>query len=191
MTHLGRRARASVERNRDGPRTVSLGRLRAARPGSILASLASKQREKAIDMKASPARGGRPRWLKVLVALVGVFTVAVVAGFLYVTYVYVTLFRDISPPPLQFEAATWIAATSSTDKTRYRMHEDLLRSHPVIGMTRDEVAGLLGPPAQTAYFKEWDMVYPMGPEPGFGVDSVWLVLRLRDDRVVEHRVVTD
>jgi len=144
-----------------------------------------------MEWRDAAVREGAPPWLKLVVGLVGLLTIAVVAGFAFVAYVYVSLLRDISPPPLKFESATWIAATVPTDKTRYRMHEDLLRSHLAIGMTRAEVVALLGPPARTAYFKEWDMVYPMGPEPGFGVDTVWLVLRLQADRVVEHQVVTD
>ena len=139
-----------------------------------------------MEARDAAVREGAPPWLK----LVGLLTIAVVAGFAFVAYVYVSLLRDISPPPLTFESAIWVAATSSADKTRYHMHEDLLRSQPVVGMARAEVVALLGPPARTAYFNEWDRVYPMGPEPGFGVDSVWLVLRLHEDRVVEHRVVT-
>ena len=62
----------------------------------------------------------------------------------------------------------------------------------LIGMTRADVTGLLGPPTQTDKFQQWDLVYWMGPEPGMGVDSVWLVLRLAaDDRVAEHYVLTD
>jgi len=51
---------------------------------------------------------------------------------------------------------------------------------------------LLGPPTQTDKVKQWDLVYWMEPEPGLGVDSVWLVLRVgADGRVAEHRILTD
>lgn len=171
---------AAVARNHDHPRAVSVSEER-------LLSV----HERTPDVQEPVARPGWPRWLKIVVWLVGLLTLATVAFVGYVFYVYVTLLRDISPPPLAFDSAAWIAATASTDKTRYRMHKDFLSKHPPVGKTRAEVEKLLGPPAQTGYFREWDMVYPMGPEPGFGVDSVWLVFRLQDGRVVEHNVVTD
>jgi hypothetical protein len=38
---------------------------------------------------------------------------------------------------------------------------------------------LLGEPPKTEYFKEFDLVYYLGPERGFmGIDSEWLVLKL-------------
>ena len=114
------------------------------------------------------------------------------AGLLYLAATVVFVAYVLAPPSdIAFDTTGWVAAVDDSDKTRYRMHRDLLRRHPLVGMTRDEVTALLGPPTRTNYFREWDMVYPMGPEPGFGVDLAWLVLRLADDRVVEHRVVTD
>jgi hypothetical protein len=73
------------------------------------------------------------------------------------------------------------------------MVDDLLKRHSLDEMTRAEVVALLGEPDDTPYFREWDMVYWLGPERGLiGIDSEWLVLRLDEhQQVIEHRVVTD
>jgi hypothetical protein len=61
------------------------------------------------------------------------------------------------------------------------------------GKTRRQVIELLGKPSDDGYFRDWHLVYWIGPERGFmSIDSEWLVLRLgRDDRVVECRIVRD
>ena len=72
------------------------------------------------------------------------------------------------------------------------MADGLLRSRVLLGKSRIEVVGLLGEPPKTDYFSGWDMVYVLGPERGyFSIDSEWLVLRLRNDRVVEARLARD
>lgn len=73
------------------------------------------------------------------------------------------------------------------------MVDDLLERHQLTGMGRAEVVAILGEPDRTPYFREWDMIYWLGPERGLlGIDSEWLVLRVDErHRVVEHRIVTD
>jgi hypothetical protein len=98
-----------------------------------------------------------------------------------------------------FDSAAWKATDFrfSADAVRIRMVDDLLRSHDFAGMTRERVLSLLGPDDRegfgAGYFPDWDLVYWLGPERGWiRIDSEWLVLRLGpDDRVVEHRLVTD
>jgi hypothetical protein len=134
---------------------------------------------------------GWRRFRPLTLVLAGLAVVCV-AGLLYVVFMIAAVAYILAPPSdIRFDAAGWAAAAAGSDQTRYRMHKDLLRRHSLVGMTRDEVTALLGPPTRTTYFREWDLVYVMGPEPGFGVDQVWLVLHLADERVVEHRVVTD
>ncbi len=70
------------------------------------------------------------------------------------------------------------------------MHEDLIAKYKLIGMTKDGIIDLLGPQSDPAYFKDWDLRYWMGPEP-YGIDSIWLVMKLRKDKVVEYEIVTD
>ena len=128
-------------------------------------------------------------WFRPLLAVV-LGTLVLAIGF--VGLLYVTLAPLQPPPKIPFNAERWHqAGVSSLDTTRHQMHEDLLRRHPLVGTSRDEVVALLGPPTHTNYFREWEMVYHMGPEPGFGVDSIWLVLRVADERVVEYKVLTD
>jgi hypothetical protein len=59
------------------------------------------------------------------------------------------------------------------------MVDDLLKNHPLRGMTREEVTSLLGPKTETEYFREWDLVYYLGPgRYGNAIgDSEWLVIR--------------
>ena len=136
-------------------------------------------------------RPGRRPWIRAVAIVLGGLTVVGLIGVLALAAFLLPVLYDLSPS-LSFESAGWIAATDATDRTRYRMHRDLLRRHQVTGMTRPEVVGLLGPPTETDKFQEWDLVYWMGPEPGLGVDSIWLLLRLAPDgRVAEHQVLTD
>jgi hypothetical protein len=73
------------------------------------------------------------------------------------------------------------------------MVEDLLRRMPLVGMNRDEVVGLLGEPTRSGYFKDYDLVYWLGPEPGLlSIDSEWLVMKLgAAGRVTVVLVMTD
>jgi hypothetical protein len=59
-----------------------------------------------------------------------------------------------------------------------------------VGLTRQEVIALLGEPRRTEYFKEFDIVYYLGPQRGFmGIDSEWLVLKLNPDGRVKKAAV--
>jgi hypothetical protein len=50
-----------------------------------------------------------------------------------------------------------------------------------------------GKPSEEGYFREWDLVYWLGPERGYmSIDSEWMVLRLgKDGKVAECRIVRD
>ena len=59
------------------------------------------------------------------------------------------------------------------------MANDLVDNKKLIGLTRQEVVSRLGAQPKTEYFKEFDLVYYLGPERGFiSIDSEWLVLKL-------------
>jgi len=77
--------------------------------------------------------------------------------------------------------------------TRLRMVDDLLDRGLLKGASRAHVEELLGPPDDTVYFREWDLVYWLGPERGATrIDSEWLVLRLDPSgKVVEQRLMRD
>ena len=96
----------------------------------------------------------------------------------------------------KFESAGWSSESrdqTSLWPTRLRMVDDLIASKRLDGLQRSEVTALLGPADETEYFKNWDLVYWLGPERGWiRVDSEWLVLRFNGSgRVAEYRVARD
>lgn len=68
-----------------------------------------------------------------------------------------------------------------------------LLTRALLGKPRAEVLALFGPPDPFGYFRDWDLVYWLGPERGYiGIDSEWLGLRLDEaERVVEVRILAD
>ena len=73
------------------------------------------------------------------------------------------------------------------------MVDNLLAHRKLIGNSRQEILELLGEPEHTGYFKEYDMVYWLGPERSFiSIDSESLVLKLdQAGRVSEYCILTD
>jgi hypothetical protein len=95
----------------------------------------------------------------------------------------------------RFDSAIWndSARTYSPEAVRGCMVKDLLARNDFREEPRSRVVALLGEPRPTGYFREYDLVYWMGPEGGLmGIDSEWLVFKLNaTGRVAETRVVTD
>jgi len=92
-----------------------------------------------------------------------------------------------------FDPVAWQGSKTITNDIRIRMVDDLLRRHSFRGMTREQVIAIVGEPDKTEYFKEWDLVYWLGPERGFiSIDSEWLVFRLDSQKkVTDLRIVRD
>jgi hypothetical protein len=95
-------------------------------------------------------------------------------------------------PGVAFDSAVW-NGPQVRDGVRLKMADRLVARRILIGKSRSDVLGLLGEPPATGYFKEWDLVYWIGPERGFiSIDSEWLVLRLgTNGRVSEVKIVRD
>jgi hypothetical protein len=96
----------------------------------------------------------------------------------------------------QFNSADWKSRSLDGDAmwpTRLRMVDDLMQRKHLEGQPRARVEELLGPPDRTEYFRDWDMVYFLGPERGYTrIDSEWLVLRLSAaGTVTEYRLTRD
>lgn len=74
---------------------------------------------------------------------------------------------------------------------RLEMADRLVARGILTGMSRTEVVELLGEPPPTEYFRNWDLVYWLGPERGFiSIDSEWLVVRFDErGRVAEYEIV--
>lgn len=69
---------------------------------------------------------------------------------------------------------------------------DLLRRFPLVGMRKQALLELLGPPCETAHFANWDIKYRLGPTLPFPIDSEWLVLRVdQSDVVTSYAVLPD
>jgi hypothetical protein len=96
---------------------------------------------------------------------------------------------------VRFEASAWRDSAKAFGPLAVRgcMVDDLLASRDFHGRLRAEVVSLLGEPRPTDYFREYDLVYWLGPERGLmSIDSEWLVFRLNaHGRVAEYRLVTD
>jgi hypothetical protein len=109
--------------------------------------------------------------------------------------------REILPLPTDrcrdahFNAVAWRDSSQvySDAAVRGCIVDDLLVRHPMVGRRRTDVVILLGEPKPTPYFKNYDLVYWLGPERGLmSIDSEWLVMRLDSiGRVKEVRLVTD
>jgi hypothetical protein len=96
----------------------------------------------------------------------------------------------------KFDSAAWKAQSMDEGvmwPTRLRMVDDLFERNLRNGLFRAQVEELLGPADKTSYFRNWDLVYQLGPERGnFRIDDEWLVFRLDPrGRVVEYRIVRD
>ncbi len=91
-----------------------------------------------------------------------------------------------------FDAMAWNDAQQVNDGVRLEMADWLVAKGTLAGKTRTEVVALLGDPPNSRYFRDWDLVYWLGNERGYGVDSEWLVIRLDiNQRVTQTRIVTD
>jgi hypothetical protein len=142
--------------------------------------------------KPVPARRGWLRTALLVVGGVGVLAVVVViAGGLLIG-------QMLSGPEiavLDFDSAKWQAAAkpdATRNSVRLRMADSFLADQQPIGQSRDQIVALLGEPDDTPYFRNYDMVYYLGPERGpMGIDSEWLVFKLTNGIVTEARLVTD
>ena len=133
-----------------------------------------------------------PRWLRITLIVIGLAVLTViVGGWLFL--------RSLSPlsrcDERRFTPARWNDSTLAFGPGAIRgcVVDDLLRREKLRGRTRAEIVALLGEPPRTDYFRDYDLVYWLGPERGMmSIDSEWLVFRLDSTgRVIEHRLVTD
>lgn len=92
-------------------------------------------------------------------------------------------------PGRRFDASLW-SNSGTPASVRLRMADDLVDNKKLIGLTRQQVVSRLGEPPKTGYFKEFDLVYYLGPERGFiSIDSEWLVLKLGPDGRVSRATI--
>ena len=91
-----------------------------------------------------------------------------------------------------FDAALW-KNNATRSSIRLAMADDLVATQRLNKLSRAGVLDLLGEPLKTPYFKEFDMVYWLGPERAFmSIDSEWLVIKLDSSgHVEEAKIVRD
>jgi hypothetical protein len=95
----------------------------------------------------------------------------------------------------RFDATAWKRDAGHDTKwpTRLTMANDLVESCVLDGKTKAQVLELLGPETVTDKWKDWELVYWLGPERGlFRIDSEWLVIQFSSDgRTSDVRIVRD
>ena len=136
----------------------------------------------------------RTRTLQIVkwVTLVGVVaTVALVASFAWLffgTSIQERFDRQ------QFNMTAWQDPKQiDEENVRIRMVDDLLKRHNFQGMTREQVTAVIGEPDQTGHYRDWELVYWLGPERSMvSIDSEWLVFRLDGKkRVTDYKIMRD
>src|SRR5262245_16608637 len=137
------------------------------------------------------------RWLPLAVVLIAIFPFVQV-GYMAIEPGVKSYFRRIP-----FDSATWQdeKRVYSDEAVRKRMLPSLLRTHPLIGSSPEQVKALLGPPMEREeyiyygitldYLAPDEMVYWIGPQEGFmAFDSIWLVLSPGKNGAIEQYSVT-
>ncbi|MCE9595135.1 MAG: hypothetical protein K8S98_13195 [Planctomycetes bacterium] len=131
-------------------------------------------------------RKPKRNWVKI-VAIAIVVTGVVYVGAIFAVDFVLTRVLPRGPyaerAPTAFSREVWLASGSDRGGARYLMLDDLLRSHPLVGLGRAEVVELLGPPSASP--AGFGTSYYLGPiNHPFREGSVWLALVFDDtDRV--------
>jgi outer membrane protein assembly factor BamE (lipoprotein component of BamABCDE complex) len=127
-----------------------------------------------------------PRWLRIArIAMVVVGSTAlllVVSAWAALYYLSPMSRCDVR----RFTPALWQdrAASQLPRAIRGCVVDDLMAHTPIRGRSRADIVALLGEPTKTDYFKDYDLVYWLGPER--------LVIRLDSlGRVSDFYLVTD
>jgi hypothetical protein len=133
-----------------------------------------------------------PPWLRMAMVVVGVVALGlVVTAWTALHYLSPMSRCDVH----KFTPALWQDPKASQFPRAIRgcLVDDLMAHTPLRGRSRADIVALLGEPPTADYFKEYDLVYWLGPERGLmSIDSEWLVMRLDPlGRVADFRLITD
>jgi hypothetical protein len=136
----------------------------------------------------------RRRIVWILVAVLG--TPVALYGLAWACFVVIPSSDDYRHR-LAFDENAWRGRSADAGDdwpTRLRMVNSLMDRRLLDGRTQPQVVELLGPADDTSKWRDWDVVYRLGPERKglFRIDSEWLVIRLGPSgRVVSYRIVAD
>ena len=137
------------------------------------------------------------KWTKWRIALAVVIVGTGVALSPYIllfgTLGYASIREHLHRVPFDSEAWQDPKQVDGDDPVRIRMVDDLMKSKRLDHHSRADVEKLLGKRTNEYYFKEYDLVYWLGPERGFmSIDSAWLVINFDSSGSVrEYNVVRD
>lgn len=96
---------------------------------------------------------------------------------------------------ISFDQEGWLLGEEDNESPyiRLEMVNDLIEHHLALGMSKSQVATLLGPATDTEKFNDFDFVYWLGVEQAFaGIDSTWLVLKFDEaNMLIEHKMLDD
>ncbi len=125
--------------------------------------------------------------------IIGILLFLLVLGLAYVLFIYLAFFYPYRTSWVSFDSNVWKNAETEFDQNiRYRMHRNLLKKYPLIGMSENDLTNLLGHETLTDKFQNWDIVYWMDTESGaFAIDNVWLLIDIEDSKVLKYKVTTD
>ena len=103
---------------------------------------------------------------------------------------------ELKVPGQEFDQNLWEQSAELNRGSRYprlEMADRLVAEGTLRSKNRDEVVRMLGEPPKTDYFRDWDVVYWLGPERRFmGIDSEWLVIRFDSQgQVAKYEIVRD
>ena len=102
-------------------------------------------------------------------------------GVLLVLPVLWFFFGDALKLPTPFDAEIWKSHGSWQSSTypRLSMADDLIKKDTLKGLTKSQAMEMLGDPGNHGYFRNYYLVYWLGPERSFiGIDSEWLVIAI-------------
>ncbi|MCI5115619.1 MAG: hypothetical protein D3919_06325 [Candidatus Electrothrix sp. AW5] len=112
----------------------------------------------------------------------------------YIGYVFLSVvgiflvFIFISNWPMKFDQNIWLNSNVINQKPypRLKMADDLINHEKLIGLNKSEVIHLLGDPGDHGYFRNYDLVYWLGPERTFmSIDSEWLAIRFGQNEIFQ------
>lgn len=103
---------------------------------------------------------------------------------------------ELRIPGQEFDQKLWENSgdlSRGSPYPRLAMADRLIAEGALGSKSRGAIIGMLGEPPETGYFRDWDLVYWLGPERGFmGIDSEWLVIRFdTEGHVAEYKIVRD
>lgn len=123
-------------------------------------------------------RKPKRNWVKIVAIAIVVTGVVYVAATFAVDFVLTHVLPQgpyAERTPTAFSREVWLASGADRGGARYLMLDDLLRSHPLVGLERNEVVELLGPPSAAP--ASFGTSYYLGPiNHPFREGNVWLAL---------------